>query len=484
MDTTSSIPRHKTAIRRESFSLPLKCAFRDRLVQEGASVFDYGCGKGQDIELLKAEGINCNGWDPAFRPDAHVSQADIVNLGYVINVIESAEERRTALHQAWQLCRHVLVVAAQVKVPGRGKEQVEFGDGILTTRGTFQKYFGQGELRDFLQSELGTEAIPAAIGVFYIFRDEAAKQQFLANRYRRRSTTPRRRLSELRFEAHRELLESLMGTILQLGRLPYPDEFPQAGEVAEKLGSLKRAFALIRRVTGDTEWEANQQRRAEDLLVYLALARFGKRPPISKLPIGLQWDIRAFYGSYTKGCRLADELLFRAGRAEAIDEACRRSTVGKLLPNALYVHRDGLEALEPLLRVYEGCGQAYLGEVEGANVIKLHRYSGKLSYLVYPNFETEPHPALLRSVKVSLRTLQIDCYDYMGDANPPILHRKEAFLNPDHPLYGKFARLTQQEERHGLLDETATIGTRQGWVTRLQQAGLKLCGHRLVRTPG
>jgi hypothetical protein len=43
----------------------------------------------------------------------------------------------------------------------------------------------------------------------------------------------------------------------------------------------------------------------------------------------------------------------------AIDDACHRSAVGKLLPNALYVHRTALEALDPLLRVYEGCARAY-----------------------------------------------------------------------------------------------------------------------------
>ena len=154
-------------------------------------------------------------------------------------------------------------------------------------------------------------------------------------------------------------------------------------------------------------------------------------------------------------------MLFRSGNAEAVDEACRRSTVGKLLPNALYVHRDALDSLEPLLRVYEGCARAYLGEVEGANLIKLHRHSGKVSYLVYPEFETDPHPALLRSIKLSLRTRELDCYDYAHSTNPPVLHRKETFLPADHPLHARFARLTQQEEKHGLLDDTATIGTRK-----------------------
>jgi DNA phosphorothioation-associated putative methyltransferase len=244
---------------------------------------------------------------------------------------------------------------------------------------------------------------------------------------------------------------------------------------------MKRAFTLVKRVTGTEEWEAITRRSTEDLLVYLALGRFQKRPPMSILPIGLQRDIRAFFGSYSQACRLADDLLFQTGNAERIDEACRNSPIGKLLPNALYVHRSALESLPPLLRVYEGCARAYLGEIESANLIKLHRRSGKVSYLAYPDFEINPHPALLRSVKLSLRTREIDCLEYTASTNPPILHRKATFLAPDHPLHAKFAKLTQQEEKHGLLDDTATIGTRDGWQARLNAAGFALRGHRLVR---
>jgi hypothetical protein len=70
-----------------------------------------------------------------------------------------------------------------------------------------------------------------------------------------------------------------------------------------------------------------------------------------------------------------DDRLFRAGSAEAVGEACRRLAVGKLLRTALYVHRTALEALDPLLRVYEGCARAHLGTLDGSNLIKLHRHS-------------------------------------------------------------------------------------------------------------
>src|SRR5262245_22562698 len=112
------IQRHKTAIRRGDFSRPVKSMLRDGLLDKSVSVFDYGCGRGEDVELLTALGIACAGWDPAYRPEAPRSEADVVNLGYVINVIENAEERAATVKSAWQLCRHLLVVSAQVVMYG------------------------------------------------------------------------------------------------------------------------------------------------------------------------------------------------------------------------------------------------------------------------------------------------------------------------------------------------------------------------------
>ncbi len=67
--------------------------------------------------------------------------------------------------------------------------------------------------------------------------------------------------------------------------------------------------------------------------------------------------MRAFFGSYANACAEADDLLFKAGDATAIDEACGRCPIGKILPDDLYVHRSALDALEPILRIYEGCGR-------------------------------------------------------------------------------------------------------------------------------
>lgn len=475
--------RHRTAIRRGDYSRPVKCLLRDGLLEKSQTFFDYGCGRGEDLELLASDGFVCSGWDPAFRPDGVRSEADIVNLGFVINVIENPAERLQTLNKAWTLCRQVLAVSAQVIFSAKSKSPAPFADGVLTTRNTFQKYYEQDELKQYLESELQTEAIPAGIGIFYVFKDEARRQQFLANQFRRREIAPRRRIAELRLEETRDALVPLMNAIARLGRLPDASEFDGTAQIIERFGSLKKAFTAIQRITGTETWETIARHRREDILVYLALSRFRRRPLVSHLPVALQRDIKVFFKTYGKACAEADALLFKAGDPSAIDEACKASTVGKLLPDDLYVHRDALEVLDPVLRIYEGCGRAFLGEIEGANIIKIHRRSGKISYLIYPEFEDDPHPALSRSIRVNLRTRQIDSTDYSQSTNPPILHRKETFLPPEHELKDKFTRLTEQEDKHQLLDDNSRIGNLEGWNRRLLERGFALKGHRLVRLP-
>src|SRR3954465_728776 len=239
-----TIERHRTALQRGDLSRPVKRAISDGLISPSVTIFDYGCGRGGDLDLLEAQGFACSGWDPAFRPDSARTPADVVNLGFVLNVIEEPRERAGALRRSWDLAGRVLVVSAQVHVSSRGKTSVPYGDGVVTARGTFQKFFDQGELKEYIETELGTEAIPAEPGIFYVFRDEAAREQFVASRYRRRGAAPRKRRSEVLYEENRELLDAFMETMAEYGRLPDLEEWPRVAEVAERFGSLNKAFAL------------------------------------------------------------------------------------------------------------------------------------------------------------------------------------------------------------------------------------------------
>src|SRR5688572_23157733 len=97
---TVEVRRHKTAIHRSGLSRPMRLAHEAGLIDPVGSLFDYGCGKGGDISILRGLGIPCTGWDPVHRPDIERAEADVVNLGYVVNVIEDPEERADALRRA------------------------------------------------------------------------------------------------------------------------------------------------------------------------------------------------------------------------------------------------------------------------------------------------------------------------------------------------------------------------------------------------
>jgi DNA phosphorothioation-associated putative methyltransferase len=434
-DDTPLIQRHKTAIRRQGLSLPIKCLLRDGLLDASQSLFDYGCGRGQDLDLLREMSIPCDGWDPVYRPHAARVGASVVNLGYVINVIEDPQERAEVLRSAWDLCESLMVVSALAPAErATGAESRDYSDGIVTSRGTFQRFYTHQELRAYLEQQIPFDAVPAAPNIFYLFKNEDLRQQFLASRYRRQLAVPQRRVSEILFENNRDILEPLMAVVTRLGRLPGPEELPELPELVARFGSLKRAFLVVGRATGQAPWREIAARRTEDLLVYLALARFGRGQPLSQLPFFTQHDIKAFMGTYTRARDEANRLLFSVGDTDTIDRACQRSRMGHLVENALIVRRDDLQELDPVLRVYEGCARAILGEVEDANVIKLHRFSGKVTYLLCKDLDHDPDPVISLRIKVNLPNLSIDVFDYSRWEVPTRLGIDPDFLLRKRPI--------------------------------------------------
>ena len=471
----------RTAIRRHALSRPVALAVDDGLVRQDRTFFDYGCGRGDDLLRLHRMGIPVSGWDPAFFPDEERTPSDVVNLGYVVNVVEDPDERAVVLAAAWELARQVLVVSARLDWEAAGAAVDFQGDGVVTGRRTFQKFFRHEELRAWIERVLHRRPVAAAPGIFYVFRDETAAQSFAVRRVSRRRRPPGDDECRDLVAGHRELLAPLVAFVTGRGRLPVDRELPEAPRLTPVFGSVARAFSLLRRATGAGRWDRIRQERRADLLVYLALAAFPKRPRFGALPEATRHDVRAFCGSYKAGCAEADALLFSAGDQDAVDRACREAGVGKLLPDALYVHHTAVGHLPPVLRVYEGCGRQLAGAVEGLTLVKLFRRRARVSYLVYEDFDRHPHPALRQAFVADLRRLDLRRHDYRQAPNPPILHRKELFVADDYPARALFARLTAREERLRLLAATSIIGTRDGWRAVLARHGVTTRGHRIVR---
>ena len=79
-----------------------------------------------------------------------------------------------------------------------------------------------------------------------------------------------------------------------------------------------------------------------------------------------------------------------------------------------------------------------------------------------------------------MQNLNATYHDYARDDNPPVLHRKEALVAPDYPLYKKFAKLTKQEEKLGLLRDRSSIRFHQGWLHCLAKHNLTIKKYKLL----
>jgi hypothetical protein len=176
------VERHLTAIDRNKLSAPMQALAGHNYLDGKYSIFDYGCGKGDDVRELEAHGVDVAFWDPVYHPEQPKKRADIVNLGYVINVIEERKERDRVLRDAFKHAEKVLAVSAMLAGDSTIGQFTPYKDGVLTKRNTFQKYYAQSELRSYIETTLDTNAIAVSPGIFFVFKDELEEQTFLSER--------------------------------------------------------------------------------------------------------------------------------------------------------------------------------------------------------------------------------------------------------------------------------------------------------------
>jgi hypothetical protein len=541
-ETAPFIARHKTALTRYELSKPVKSLLEYGILKSDSTLFDYGCGQGSDVRGLQGLGYKAEGWDPMYRPDAVKREADIVNMGYVLNVIEDPAERLEALVDAHRHAKRLLVVSGLICETVESERAAAYSDGVLTKRNTFQKYFEQQELQQYIEDALESTAVPVSLGVFYVFRNPADQQDFLSARSRRTidwtqistrlglggPTTfwkalyeehkdlldtfgkvalelgripsptecaqlaivgerlgtakralrafvqgggagdvdwnevrarfgigqPPKRRWEMLCEEHGELLDSFWSLMLQFGRLPEAEEFPRISELRDKVGSPKQALRLFLQKGGAQEMKDAAENRRRDLLVYVGLANLRKRVPFGHLSMSLRADIRAFFGNYTRALEKGVELLFAAGDSGEIELACEELKSGWQDEQALYLHHSLLDELPPVLRAYVGCATALFGDVSQADVIKLHKTSGKATFLVYDDFEGKSLPELRQRIKVNLRTRWVQVFDH--SAEHQLLYFKERFVATSHPRRAEMEAFSSKLRKLGF--DEASIG--------------------------
>lgn len=436
----ATVERHRTAIKRYDLSRPIKIALERGLIQKRHTLFDYGCGHGMDIEALQGLGYTISGWDPAFRPKVPKTEADIVNLGYVLNVIENPRERIEAIKGAFALTRNALLVSVMAEGHQTEAHTRACGDGFLTRNNTFQKFYPPGELEHFLETHLQADVVTLSLGICIVFRDPDEAEAFEASRSRRRIdwldlssqlrfTSPSARESRRadRYDLHKELFDSFWDSLLEYGRAPEPGEYDRLADLRKAAGGLSRAVTLVVQKNGESLWQHARKARGEDVLVYLAMTNFRKKFLRRDIPLRIKNDIRAFFGELAIAKKQAHDILLAAADPDEVEMAVEGLPFGIYDPEEqqFTFHRSFLNQLPPSLRVYVHCGALRYGDPEEADLIKIHAASGKLTFLHYDDFK-KAEPILQTRIKINLRNQFVQVFDHRAEKQP--LADKQLYL--------------------------------------------------------
>lgn len=447
----TGIERHKTAIVRHELSAPMKTLVKHGYLEGSYSIFDYGCGRGDDLRELEAHGLDALGWDPNFCPDNDKINSDIINVGFVLNVIEDQDERLDALLGAWELTDKLLVVSVMLANDSYISQFKPYKDGIITSRNTFQKYYAQSEIKTYIERNLQEDVIAVAPGIFYIFKDKLEEQHYLQSKYKRHRTWQQltapspveaKDKARLVITQNQPLFSDFWNTCLELGRIPANDEFENSEQVRDLIGSHKKIFSLLEELYDTNEFQQAEKRRKEDLLLYFAMGLFEKRKPYTQQPEPLKRDIKALFGDYKTAINLSTELLFAIADTELIEQQCEKaySQLPASLLNqghSLIFHKGYLDDLPLLLRVYVGAGLQIYGELdEFIDLVKIHITSGKLTLTAYDDYEKSV-PFLKERIKIKMAEQDIDFFDYMDENRRPPLLNKHLYMPETHENYKK-----------------------------------------------
>jgi DNA phosphorothioation-associated putative methyltransferase len=464
-ETAVEVSREKTAIVRTGLSQPVALMIRYGMLSKEHELFDYGCGRGDDVATLQTNGYMAFGWDPNYRRNGERRAADIVNLGFVLNVIEDPHERVETLKAAWGYAKRGLAVAVMPLGKYSTEGLVPHGDGWLSRKRTFQKFFTQDELTELVQSVTGERPLTFAPGIVAVFRDKDLEQQVafrkrsrsllfpetaLPPRLERPSTTEAVPLSAKAGEE----LEAIWRTALALGRLPLEEEVDDTTKESLRLKgiSFSRAISACAREVSDAGLlAAAAVARREDLLVHFALSLFPGAPSYSSLPASIQRDVRAFFGSHAAVIEAARQQLMLLRNPESLEDAFTRAAaegIASFEGGTLRFAMDRLQRMPVGVRIVVGCAEIVHEGVSAADLAEVTVSPVTVTAITCEGFDTAlPKVMSQTTVDLSRQKSRIRTYD------DRLLYLRSRFLEPTHPGYRKQKEADERLLALGIVDD-------------------------------
>lgn len=243
----------------------------------------------------------------------------------------------------------------------------------------------QREIHQFLENIFSTTVTPIAPGMFFLFKNDEQREQYLY--------------------------------------------------------SIQRRFA-----------EGDIQIEKDDLLVYLALARFRSENVTSNLPTSIQENVKSYLGNFLKAVSLSKKLLFATGDKENIIDLCIDAPAGINDEDSFYIHSSAVPNLNPVLRVFIGMAGIFYGDIQNSDIIKIHKNSIKISFYNYDDFNNKLLPELHTRIKIDLAKQQMNFYNHKSQKNQQLLFFKEKYVLESHPAHQKWKSFSETLVNRGLKD--------------------------------
>ena len=128
-----------------------------------------------------------------------------------------------------------------------------------------------------------------------------------------------------------------------------------------------------------------------------------------------------------------------------------------------------------------GCATQLYGDIEAADLIKIHIHSGKVSLMLYDDFKQQALPELQERIKIKLRSQSIDFFDYAANQQRQPLYLKSRYMVDDFPHYAKQVKFDKQLLDTGLFNLSAYGPNAADFYALLANEGYQVNKFKLLK---
>ena len=127
--------------------------------------------------------------------------------------------------------------------------------------------------------------------------------------------------------------------------------------------------------------------------------------------------------------------------------------------------------------MFVGCATQLYGDLDKADLIKIHLQSKKVSLMMYDDFAGTPVPVLQERIKINLIDQKIDFFDYTRHERKQLLYNKSRYLHPAFPGYDAQKAFDKEIEALGLFDFSSFGPPSEVFFSTLQERGISIGDH-------